>query len=232
MVHPIPPQPRCRLTPGRPHPAVPRTPRPAHPVVPAHPASRAPLRPAHPDVPRTPRPAHPGGRDLSEYQNSEHPRAMASNGAPSVRKWGAAGGEPGRAENATPLRKEARHVRCARQRGGTPSPPVDQPTGPRAEKPGHASCTQQGGDTRDASRRPPARVRHRAGAGREGIFRYLPEFDIGTEIGRWVRYGKPEEREGAVRPSSWNSACSASHRRVPGGRARTGPPKLRELRLY
>ena len=36
------------------------------------------------------------------------------------------------------------------------------------------------------------------GHGREGIFRYLDEFDIGTEIGRTVRYGKPEEREGAV----------------------------------
>ena len=36
------------------------------------------------------------------------------------------------------------------------------------------------------------------GHGREGIFRYLPEFDVGTEIGRTVRYGKPEEREGAV----------------------------------
>ena len=36
------------------------------------------------------------------------------------------------------------------------------------------------------------------GHGREGIFRYLDEFDIGTEIGRSVRYGKPEEREGAV----------------------------------
>jgi hypothetical protein len=36
------------------------------------------------------------------------------------------------------------------------------------------------------------------GHGREGIFRYLNEFDIGTEIGRSVRYGKPAEREGAV----------------------------------
>jgi hypothetical protein len=36
------------------------------------------------------------------------------------------------------------------------------------------------------------------GHGREGIFRYLDEYDIGTEIGRTVRYGKPEEREGAV----------------------------------
>src|SRR3984885_12106304 len=36
------------------------------------------------------------------------------------------------------------------------------------------------------------------GHGREGIFQYLDEFDIGTEIGRSVRYGKPEEREGAV----------------------------------
>ena len=38
----------------------------------------------------------------------------------------------------------------------------------------------------------------RWGHGREGIFRYLDEFDIGSEIGRSVRYGKPEEREGAV----------------------------------
>ena len=36
------------------------------------------------------------------------------------------------------------------------------------------------------------------GHGREGIFRYLDEFDTGTEIGRSVRYGRPEEREGAV----------------------------------
>ena len=36
------------------------------------------------------------------------------------------------------------------------------------------------------------------GHGREGIFRYLDEFDIGSEIGRTVRYGKPDEREGAV----------------------------------
>ena len=36
------------------------------------------------------------------------------------------------------------------------------------------------------------------GHGHEGIFRYLDEFDVGTEIGRAVRYGKPEEREGAV----------------------------------
>jgi hypothetical protein len=36
------------------------------------------------------------------------------------------------------------------------------------------------------------------GHGREGVFRYLDEFDTGTEIGRSVRYGRPEEREGAV----------------------------------
>ncbi len=36
------------------------------------------------------------------------------------------------------------------------------------------------------------------GHGREGIFRYLDEFDTGAEIGRSVRYGRPEEREGAV----------------------------------
>ena len=36
------------------------------------------------------------------------------------------------------------------------------------------------------------------GHGREGIFRYLDEFNIGTEIGRTVRYGQPGEREGAV----------------------------------
>ena len=36
------------------------------------------------------------------------------------------------------------------------------------------------------------------GHGREGIFRYLDEFEIGTEIGRSVRYGEPGEREGAV----------------------------------
>jgi hypothetical protein len=36
------------------------------------------------------------------------------------------------------------------------------------------------------------------GHGREGIFRYLDEFTIGTEIGRTVRYGQPGEREGAV----------------------------------
>lgn len=36
------------------------------------------------------------------------------------------------------------------------------------------------------------------GHGREGIFRHLPEFAIGTELGQTVRYGNPEEREGAV----------------------------------
>jgi hypothetical protein len=36
------------------------------------------------------------------------------------------------------------------------------------------------------------------GHGREGVFRYLPEFDIGTQLGETVRYGNPEEREGAV----------------------------------
>jgi hypothetical protein len=36
------------------------------------------------------------------------------------------------------------------------------------------------------------------GHGREGFFRYLDEFQVGTELGRTVRYGKREEREGAV----------------------------------
>jgi hypothetical protein len=36
------------------------------------------------------------------------------------------------------------------------------------------------------------------GHGHEGIFRYLDEFDTGSEIGRLVRYGKPGDREGAV----------------------------------
>ena len=36
------------------------------------------------------------------------------------------------------------------------------------------------------------------GHGRQGLFRYLDEFHVGTELGRAVRYGKPEEREGAV----------------------------------
>ena len=36
------------------------------------------------------------------------------------------------------------------------------------------------------------------GHGREGIFRYLAEFDVGTEIGRAVGVQQPEEREGAV----------------------------------
>jgi hypothetical protein len=36
------------------------------------------------------------------------------------------------------------------------------------------------------------------GHGREGVLRYLDEFNTGTEIGRTVRYGKPEERERAV----------------------------------
>lgn len=36
------------------------------------------------------------------------------------------------------------------------------------------------------------------GHGREGIFRHLPEFTVGTELGQTVRYGSPEEREGAV----------------------------------
>ena len=31
------------------------------------------------------------------------------------------------------------------------------------------------------------------GHGREGIFRYLDEFDTGTEIGQSVRYGESEE---------------------------------------
>lgn len=36
------------------------------------------------------------------------------------------------------------------------------------------------------------------GHGREGIFRHLPEFAVGTELGQTVRYGNPEEREGAI----------------------------------
>jgi hypothetical protein len=36
------------------------------------------------------------------------------------------------------------------------------------------------------------------GHGREGFFRYLDEFQVGTELGRTVRYGKPDQREGAV----------------------------------
>jgi hypothetical protein len=36
------------------------------------------------------------------------------------------------------------------------------------------------------------------GHGREGLLRYLDEFQIGTELGRTVQYGKPEERDGAV----------------------------------
>jgi hypothetical protein len=36
------------------------------------------------------------------------------------------------------------------------------------------------------------------GHGRPGIFRYLDEFSVGTEIGQAVRYGKQQEREGAV----------------------------------
>ena len=36
------------------------------------------------------------------------------------------------------------------------------------------------------------------GHGRPGVFRYLPEFAIGTELGRTVRYGTAEECEGAV----------------------------------
>jgi hypothetical protein len=36
------------------------------------------------------------------------------------------------------------------------------------------------------------------GHGREGFFRYLDEFQVGTELGRTVRYGRADEREGAV----------------------------------
>ncbi len=36
------------------------------------------------------------------------------------------------------------------------------------------------------------------GHGREGVFRHLPEFSVGTELGQTVRYGNPDEREGAV----------------------------------
>ena len=36
------------------------------------------------------------------------------------------------------------------------------------------------------------------GHGREGVFRHLPEFSTGTQLGEMVRYGNPEEREGAV----------------------------------
>jgi len=38
------------------------------------------------------------------------------------------------------------------------------------------------------------------GHGREGIFRHLPKVAVGTEPGETVRYGNPEEREGAVEP--------------------------------
>ena len=36
------------------------------------------------------------------------------------------------------------------------------------------------------------------GHGREGVLRDSPEFTVGTELGQTVRYGNPEEREGAV----------------------------------
>lgn len=36
------------------------------------------------------------------------------------------------------------------------------------------------------------------GHGREGVFRHLPESDIGTQLGETVRYRNSEEREGAV----------------------------------
>jgi hypothetical protein len=36
------------------------------------------------------------------------------------------------------------------------------------------------------------------GHGRGGIFRHLPEFSVGTELGRTVRYGSHQDREGAV----------------------------------
>jgi hypothetical protein len=36
------------------------------------------------------------------------------------------------------------------------------------------------------------------GHGQPGVLRYLDEFSVGTELGRAVRSGKPEERESAV----------------------------------
>lgn len=53
----------------------------------------------------------------------------------------------------------------------------------------------------------PAEMRHAAllvgydialGHGRRGVLRYLHEFHVGTELGRAVRYGDPQQREGAV----------------------------------
>jgi hypothetical protein len=36
------------------------------------------------------------------------------------------------------------------------------------------------------------------GHGAESLFRYLDEYQVGTELGRAVRYGEPDERESAV----------------------------------
>jgi len=98
-----------------------------------------------------------------------------------------------------------------RREGDRPSPPVDHPAGPAVSRARVIRAVL----TRVAT----PEMRHAAlllgydialGHGREGIFRHLDEFDIGTEIGRSVRYGKPEEREGGRRgPSSSNSASSA-----------------------
>ncbi len=53
----------------------------------------------------------------------------------------------------------------------------------------------------------PAEMRHAAlllgydialGHGRRGVLRYIHEFHVGAELGRAVRYGSPEQREGAV----------------------------------
>lgn len=53
----------------------------------------------------------------------------------------------------------------------------------------------------------PAEMRHAAlllgydialGHGRRGLLRYMNEFHVGAELGRTVRYGNPDQREGAV----------------------------------
>jgi hypothetical protein len=46
------------------------------------------------------------------------------------------------------------------------------------------------------------------GHGREGVFRRLA-LQVGTELGRAVRYGKPGYARARWKPSSWDSASSS-----------------------
>src|SRR5258708_16361686 len=85
---------------------------------------------------------------LKRYWDSVHPERQLCVSLLEVgRGWG--GAWPGR--RPTPLTKEARHVRCTRQREGTSARQMDHQARSGPPVAGDASRRQSAGDTRDAS---------------------------------------------------------------------------------